>query len=217
MDLYEALYTTRAMRRVRPDPVPEDVVRHMLDSAIRAPSGGNTQQWRYVVVTDREVMAALGDLYRDAFDQLQATMYAGVADKARDQGDDQTLRVLSSSEWLAENFAQAPLVVMVFSRNDQTGSSTFPAVWNMMLAARGHGIGTTLTTILGFFKSAEVFELLGVPTDKGWQLNAAVTCGYPLGKWDVAARRPAHEVVFSDRWGEPPEWRVEEAMWDGSR
>ncbi len=213
MDLHEALYTTRAMRRVHPDPVPEEVVRSMLDAAIRAPSGGNSQQWRYLVVTDEDIRRDLGELYRVAFRQLQETVYTGARERAEATGDAGSLRVMSSSEWLAENFAQVPLVVLVFSRNDPTGASTFPAVWNLMLAARGHGVGTTLTTILGHFKAAEVFELLGVPADKGWVLSAAVTCGYPRGRWGVAARRPVHEVVYSERWGEPPAWRQDEPAW----
>ncbi len=213
MDLFEALYTTRAMRRVHPDPVPEEVVRAMLDAAIRAPSGGNAQQWRFVTVTDRATMAALAPLYADAFRMLQATIYAGRREQAEASGDEGALRVMSSSQWLADNFADVPLVVMVFSRNDPSGASTFPAVWNMMLAARGHGVGTTLTTILGYFKSDEVFDLLGVPTDKGWQLDAAVTCGYPKGNWGVAERRPVHEVIYSERWGDPPGWRQDEPAW----
>ncbi len=65
MDLYEALYTTRAMRRVRPDPIPDDVVASMLDAAIRAPSGSNAQSWRWLTVTDRDTLAAMGRLYAD--------------------------------------------------------------------------------------------------------------------------------------------------------
>lgn len=213
MDLYEALYTTRAMRRVKPDPVPEDVVKLMLDAAVRAPSGGNTQQWRFMPVTDRDTMATLGDLYRDAYAQLQATFYAGQRERAQQVGDEQALRVMSSSDWLGENFASVPLAVFVFSRNDPDGSSTYPAIWNLMLAARGKGVGTTLTTILGHFKTNEVFELLGVPADKGWRIAATISCGYPLGRWGVAKRGPAHEVVYAERWGQAPPWTIDEALW----
>ncbi len=215
MDLFEALYTTRAMRRVHPDPVPEEVVRAMLDATIRAPSGGNAQQWRFVAVTDRQVFGELAPLYKDAFATLQSTVYAGRRERAAVSGDEQSLRVLSSSQWLADHFAEVPLVVLAFHRNDPTGASIYPAVWSMMLAARGHGVGTTLTTILGFFKSDEVFELIGVPPDKGWQLAAAVTAGYPRGRWGVAKRPPVHEVVYADRWGAAPAWTQNEPVWDG--
>ena len=76
MDVFEALYTTRAMRRVKPDPIPADVQASILDAAIRAPSGGNTQGWRFLLVDDPEVKGAIGPLYRDSIEQLWKTVYA---------------------------------------------------------------------------------------------------------------------------------------------
>ncbi|MFQ5948797.1 MAG: nitroreductase family protein [Acidimicrobiia bacterium] len=212
MDLYEALYTTRSMRRVSPDPVPEDVVKLMIDAAVRAPSGGNLQQWRFLAVTDRAAMTKLAELYREAFRLALETVYVKARERAAASGDERALRLVSSSTWLAENFGRMPLVVLAFTRNDPSGGSIYPAVWNMMLAARGRGIGTTLTTILGAFRSREVMELFGVPADKGWQLAAAVTAGYPLGRWGLAERKPAHEVAYAERWGEPPAWTVDEPV-----
>lgn len=213
MDTFEALYTTRAMRRVKPDPIPEDVVQRMLDAAIRAPSPGNTQQWRFVTVTDRELIGELGVLYQRSWEQLEATAYAGRREQAEARGDTVTQRVLSSASWLAANFGQVPLVILPYVRNDPDGSGIYPAVWNLMLAARAQGVGTTLTTVLHHFAATEVGEVLGVPTDKGWRNVAAITCGYPLGKWGVAARPPVEQVVYADRWGEPPEWSVPEPLW----
>ena len=112
-----------------------------------------------------------------------------------------------------ENFEQVPLIVMPFHRNDRSGSSIYPAVWNLMLAARGQGVGTTLTTILGFFEAEAVFELLGVPSDKGWVNAAAITCGYPLGRWGVANRAPADAVTYANRWGDSPSWSIPEPLW----
>ena len=217
MDLFEALYTTRAMRRVTADPVPEDVVRSMLDAAIRSPSGGNAQNWRFVTITDRATMGILGALYAAAWDRLNETFYRGRREAAEARGDDQTLRVLASAQWLAENFASVPLVVLAYHRNDPTGASIYPAVWSLMLAARGHGLGTTLTTVLGAFKEQEVAELLGVPVEKGWRNAAAVTCGYPQGRWGVAARAPAHRVVYRERWGDPPAWTIGDPLWSPSQ
>ena len=153
MDLIEALYTTRAMRRVKPDPIPADAVKAMLDAAIRAPSGGNNQNWRFVTVTDPARKAPLGDLYRDAWRILQETDYKKAFERAEALGDTQTMRIRSSSAWLAENFEQVPLWVFVFSRSDPSGASVYPGVWNMMLAARCLGIGTCLTTIAVHYKS----------------------------------------------------------------
>ena len=213
MELNEALYPTRAMRRVKPDPIPDDVIAAVMDAAIRAPSPGNTQQWRFVAVTDREVMAQLGQLYSRSWNQLTETAYAGREEAATEQGDDQTLRVMSSAGWLAANFADVPLAILAFTRNDVDGSGIYPAVWNLMLAARGYGIGATLTTVLHHFAAEGVAQLLDVPTAKGWRNAACVTLGYPLGKWGVANRPPVHEVVYADRWGSPPGWQASDPKW----
>jgi nitroreductase len=213
MDLYEALYTTRAMRRVRPDAVPVDVLKSMLDAAIRAPSGGNTQNWRFVTITAPEVKQPLGDIYRKAHEELLRTVYQGRAERALRSGDEATLRVMRSAQWLADHFERVPLWILVFSRNDPTGASIFPAVWSMQLAARGHGVGTCLTTILGMFQPAAVFDLLGVPRDKGWQLAAAVSAGSPTGRWGLAERRPVHEVVYQEGWGRPASWTADQPVW----
>lgn len=213
MDLTEALYTTRAMRRVAPDPIPEAATARMLDAAVRAPSGGNAQNWRMIVVDDSAVREKLAPLYRSAYARLQATLYQGRREAARAAGDEAALRVMRSSDWLAENFEQVPMWILFFSRNDASGASIYPAVWSAMLAGRGEGIGTCLTTILGIFEGSQVFELLGVPSDKGWQLSAAVSCGYPLGRWGVAERAPVEEVSYSNLWGEPLGFTVGGPLW----
>lgn len=214
MDTFEALYTTRAMRRVKPDPIPVDVVQQMLDAAIRAPSPGNRQPWRFVAVSDRGQVAALGELYARSWEQLQATAYKGMRELAVAAGDETTQRVLTSGDWLAANFSQVPLVVLAYIRNDPDGSGIYPAVWNLMLAARALGVGTTLTTVLHHFAQQGVADLVGVPDGRGWRLAAAVTCGYPLGNWGVAARPPVENVVYADRWGETPAWSVPEPLWN---
>jgi nitroreductase len=217
MDLTEALYTTRAMRRVTTNPIPDETAAKILDAAIRAPSGGNAQNWRMVVVTDEDVRSRLAPLYREAHARLQETIYAGRREAAEKSGDEAALRVMRSSAWLAENFEQVPMWVLFFSRNDPSGASIYPAVWNAMLAARGEGVGTCLTTILGIFKSAEVFDLLEIPTDKGWQMAAAVSCGYPLGRWGLAERAPVENVTYADRWGEPLGFEVDGPLWSAKR
>ncbi|HUG32432.1 MAG TPA: nitroreductase family protein [Acidimicrobiia bacterium] len=213
MQLTEALYTTRAMRRVRPDPIPEEVLARILDAAIRAPSGGNAQNWRMIVVDSAEVRARLAPLYREAYSLLQEKVYAGRRAAAEKAGDETALRVMRSSDWLAEHFEQVPAWILFLSRNDPTGASIYPSVWNAMLAARGEEVGTCLTTILGAFRSAEVFDLLDIPTDKGWQLAAAVSCGYPQGRWGVAERQAAEEVSFRNGWNRPLDFAVGGPLW----
>ncbi len=217
MDLSQALYTTRAMRRVLFDPIPDHVVQAMLDAAVRSPSGGNSQNWRFLAVADTETRAKVGALYREAFDMLLDAVYGKVLEKARQEGDEPTLRVFSSAQWLADHADRVPLWLFFYGRGDESGASIYPAVWSSMLAARGHGVGTCLTTILGSFRTAEVDQLLGVPPNRGWKQAAAVPCGYPTGRWGVASRRPVHQVTYADRWGSPVAWRVDQPLWgDGA-
>ena len=218
MDVFEALYTTRAMRRVKEDPIPEDVIKSIIDSAIRAPSGSNRQDWKFVVVTDQDVRKKLSDIYKETWDYYVKSFYNNSEDlgasnlKDKDQIES-VKRISNSASWLAKNYHKVPLLVLAFSRNDPTGSSIYPAIWNLMLAARGHGIGTCLTTVMSF-KTDDVYEVLGIPTDKGWALNATITAGYPLGKWGVAERKPVEEVTYLNKWGESPDWNLTEPLWN---
>lgn len=219
MDIREALYTTRAMRRVTDEPIPHDVQARILDAAIRAPSGGNTQSWRFLLVDDAGVKARLGPLYRDSIDQLWRTVYAERLAAAAADPDDpesvQMLKVQRSAQHLADHFEQVPLFLFAFVQHDPTGGSIYPAVWSAMLAARAEGVGTSLTTVLGFFHPRETLDVLGVPTDEGWMMSCCVSFGYPTGRWGVAPRRPVHEVSFRNRWGDPVGFDVPRPLWAG--
>jgi nitroreductase len=217
MDVREALYTTRAMRRVRPDPIPREVQARILDAAIRAPSGGNAQNWRFILVDDPEVKARLGPLYRDSIGRLWATSYAERLDRARSTPDDpdsaSMLRVQASAQHLADHFEQVPLFLLAFARGDASGGSIFPAVWSAQLAARAEGVGSALTSVLGAFHGAEAMQVLGVPPDKGWVMACCVSFGYPTGRWGIAVRRPVHEVAYRNRWGSDLGLRVPGPLW----
>jgi nitroreductase len=217
MDVYEALYTTRAMRRVRPDPVPIAVQSRILDAAVRAPSGGNSQTWRFLLVDDPEVKAKIGPLYRDALGQLWATFYKDRIAAAQADPDSpenaQMLRVVRSAQHLADHFEDVPLYLFGFVLHDPTGGSIFPAVWSAQLAARAEGVGSSLTTVAGVFHGPEIFEILGVPGGEGWLMACCVSFGYPTGRWGVAARQPAHEVSFRNRWGNPVGFETAEPLW----
>jgi nitroreductase len=217
VDIEEALYTTRAMRRVRPDPVPLDVQARILDAAIRAPSGGNTQNWRFLLVDDRDVLSELAPLYRHSIGQLWETVYADrVAVATEDPLSDESRRFIAmqrSAQWLADHFEEVPLYLFGFVQADPTGSSIFPAVWSAQLAARAEGVGSSLTVVLGFFHPDEVFDILGVPRDEHWVMACCVSFGYPTGRWGVAPRRPVHEVSFRNRWGSPVGFTVDQPLW----
>ena len=218
MDVFEALYTTRAMRRVKEDPIPNEIIKSMIDSAIRAPSGSNRQDWRFLAVTDQKVRNQLANIYRETWDYYVKSFYnsssdLGASNLKNKEQIESVRRISNSASWLAENYDKVPLLVLAFSRNDPTGSSIYPAIWSLMLAARSHGIGTCLTTVMSF-KTEEVYEVLDIPADKGWALNATITAGYPLGKWGVAERKPVEEVTFLNKWGQSPDWNLTEPLWN---
>jgi nitroreductase len=217
VEVSEALYTTRAMRRVRPDPVPLDVQARIFDAAIRAPTGGNAQNWRFLLVDDREVVGRIGPLYRDSIDQLWKTIYADRLAAARANPDSesssQMLKIQRSAQWLADHFEEVPLYLFAFVQADPTGGSIFPAVWSAQLAARAEGVGSSLTVVLGVFHPDEVFDILGVPRDEHWVMSCCVSFGYPTGRWGVAPRRPVHEVSYRNRWGEPVGFTADHPLW----
>lgn len=216
MDIYEALYTTRAMRRLKPDRIPRDVQTRILDAAIRAPSGGNTQRWRFMLVDDDAIKAALGPIYRSCAAQLWSTVYAERIAAAKAQPTDpesiQTQRMVGSARHLADHFEQTPLFLFAFAQSDPNGGSIFPAVWSAMLAARAEGVGTCLTTILSM-RNEEVFTLLGVPSDAGWQMFCCISMGYPTGVWGIAERVPVNQVAFRNQWEQPIGFAVSKPLW----
>lgn len=214
MDVYEALYTTRAMRRVKPDPVPEETQARILDAAIRAPSGGNAQGWRFMLVDDKNVIERLAPVYRDCMDRLFSTIYGEALEAANKAPDDNVefLKMYRSAKHMADQFEGYPLLFLAFSRGDQGGGSIFPAVWNAMLAARAEGIGSAITSAW-LFEIGKMFEILGIPQDAGWNFACLVPMGYPTGRWGVAPRRPVHEVSYKNQWGEPLGFEIPEPLW----
>ncbi len=216
MDVYEALYTTRAMRRCRPDPIPLDVQKRILDAAVRAPSGGNNQNWRFMLVDVPEVKAELGPVYRRCMTQLWATIYKDRLDTANAtpelEESRQMLRIQRSAQHLADHFEEYPLLLFSFVQYDPTGGSIFPATWSAMLAARAEGVGSSLTSVF-FFELDRVLEILGVPKEEGWLFSSCVTMGYPTGRWGVAPRSPVHEVSYRNHWGTPVGFEIDAPLW----
>ncbi len=196
MDLHEALYTTRAMRRLKPDPIPYDVQARILDAAIRAPHIG--EGWRVILVDDPAIKAQLAPLYRQGFERMVGgkleEVFADVLKSDTSMG-----RTVRSGSYLLEHFAEVPLFLIGFGHSRE-GSGIYPALQNAMLAARAEGIGSTLTGFLQSYFADEVMDILGVPKDAGWYVHGVVPLGYPLGKWGVGARKPVHEVASRNSW-----------------
>jgi nitroreductase len=203
MDFFDVVTTQRAIRRLKTDPVPDAVLRRILDAAICAPSGGNRQGWSFLVIRDPATRARLGDLYREAWGELMKVPY--YRDAASAPPDSPVAKVVASARHLAEHLAQAPVLVLACIASDgikptlATGASIYPAVQNILLAARALGIGSCLTTIHKF-RDQQVKELLGIPPDI--ETAALIPLGHPLGKFGRPPRRPLAEVAFADRWGQ---------------
>ena len=216
MDVYEAIYTTRAMRRLSPDPIPVELLPKLFDAAIRGPNSGNTQLFRFICVTDPEMKKTVQGIYRQCLDQLNATHYAGAQEKIahgdpKDPDVLQTIKVDKSAQWLADNLHVAPMLIFVFGKAGGE-TTTFPCLWNLCLAARSEGLGTAVTTLLKVQKE-RVEDLLGMPKDDIWNMHAMIPIGYPTGRWGVPRRRPAQEAVFSETWGRTVDWSVDEPLW----
>jgi len=216
MDVYEAIYTTRAMRRLSPEPIPEELLPKLFDAAIRGPNSGNTQLFRFLCVTDPGMKKTIQGIYRECLTELNSTKYAGAQDKiANGDPDDpdvvQTMKVDKSAQWLANNLDTAPMLIFVFGKQGGE-TTTYPCLWNLCLAARSEGLGTAVTSLLKLQKE-RVEDLLGMPKGDVWHMHGMVPIGYPTGKWGVPPRQPAHTAVYSETWGEPPSWTADEALW----
>lgn len=198
-DLFEAIDTLRAMRRLKPDPVPDELIQQVLEAATKAGSGGNRQPWAFLVIRDPELRQALGGYYRRAWEEIYGPMAASRA------VDD---RVFQSASHLAQHMGDAPVLILVCRqpytvdpRLDVTshGASIYPAVQNLMLAARALGLGTTLTTIAKLYDQ-DIKALLGIPA--AVEIAALLPLGYPEGRFGPTRRKPVSEVAFADRWGQ---------------
>jgi nitroreductase len=203
VDLFEIIKTTRSMRRLKPDPVPSSLIREILDAGVCAPSGGNMQRWRFLVVRDPQIKQTVGALYKRAWDEQVAPRYRA-GDPAPGMSRERFLRLLAAAEYLAAHIHEAPVwIVPCLEGGTPTrtsGSSIYPAVQNMLLAARALGLGATLTTLyLQFEKEAEA--AFGLPA--GVHSYALLPIGYPVGRFGPVRRISLSEVVYEDRWGQP--------------
>jgi nitroreductase len=202
-DLFEIIRTTRSMRRLKPDQVPKELVRKILEAGVCAPSGGNMQRWRFLVVRDAGIKQTVGALYKRAWDEQVAPRYRA-GEPAPGTSRERFERMLAAAEHLANRIHEAPVwIVPCLEGGTPTrtsGSSIYPAVQNMLLTARALGLGATLTTLyLQFEKEAEA--ALGLPPNV--HSYALLPIGYPMGRFGPVRRVPLSDVVFGDQWGQP--------------
>ena len=204
MSALEALHSTPARRYLSPEPIPDDVLWAILDAAIRGPSGGNTQSWGWVVVTDQEVKDRVAAWYRENFEAAYGSRREQIL-SAPAGSLGLTPRGFLGAEHLAHHLHEAPVWVFAVLRgaadatSPRLGSSIYGAVQQLCLAARAYGIGTSLTTLYGGHEE-ELRELLGLPPDA--LTMALIPMGYPAqGRWAQPRRGPVEEVVHWNQWG----------------
>ena len=213
-DLFEAVHTLRSVRSFRPDAVPDSVLRAIIEAATRAPSARNAQPWYFLVVRDPELKRTLASLYLAAWQQ--ARRYTAAADADADIKDQPGYqRMMRSVDALATHLDSAPVIVLALLDTTQLGpmadghgtilapqsayGSIFPAVQNLMLAARGLGVGSTLTTVFSSVEN-DMRAAAGIPPHV--HIAALVPLGYPRRAFRVTKRKPVDEVAFIDYWGQ---------------
>ena len=204
-DIFDILHTTRAMRRLKPDPVPDELVIKILDAAIRAPNGGNHQSWHFVVVKNMAIKQAVQVWYKKALDEIIGPMYANSAPPPGSDAD-KYHRQHDAVAYLTEHFHEAPVWIVACINHGESephrmsGASIYPAVQNILLAARALGLGANLTTRHLFF-AEETERALELPP--GVLSYAIVPIGYPMGNFGPVGRGSLKEFVSLDRVGQP--------------
>jgi nitroreductase len=207
MPLEEVMTTQRAVRRLKPDPVPDGLVLRLIELALKAPTGSNAQNWEFVVVRDPAVRAKLARRNRQAW-----AVYGRLGRRLTRQ-DPKMQRVLDAVQWQADHFEEIPVVVVACLRGLRSWfppiatasyyGSIFPAVQNLLLAARAVNLGAALIT-LPLWSTWAARRILGCP----WSVQpcAVIPLGWPRGRYGPTTRRPVGDVVSLDRYGNRP-WK----------
>lgn len=196
--LLEGIRTTRAIRRLRPDPVPIELVRKLCEAGTFAPSGGNRQPWFFIAVTDAAKREKIAQLYQSTFESYIAPAIEAAKDPAYPEAK---RRNMKAAIYLAEHLHEAPVLLFVagWTRRGQTQSQAlFPAIQNILLAARAVGLGASLTTAHRAH-GEEIDGLLGLDTHKTPSI-AMIPIGWPLGKYGKPTRRSIDTCFFVDQY-----------------
>lgn len=200
MALGDTIFTQRSIRRFRPEPVPLADLELIVAAAAKAPSGGNSQIARFLVVNDPALIREFGALYREAWwaKRRDAEGWTGPED----------LGAAERAQWgpsmrLADDMAGVPCVVLALSVPPNAPGSVLPAVQNLMLAARALGIGSVPTTLHPSVE-ARFRAMFGIPAEVGFHF--AIPLGYPAGNFGPTTRRPTWETSYLNRWESAVPW-----------
>jgi nitroreductase len=193
IDLFEAIDSQRAIRRFKPDPVPDELITRLLQAAIKAPSGGARQGWSFIVIRDQETKNKIGELYRTG-DRFSITP----------ELTGQVRRVYGAAQYLEDHMEDVPVFILAcIEANDDgtfSAASIYPAVQNILLAARGMGLGSCLTTRQMRFEE-DIKQLLNIP--EGVATAALLPIGFPAEGvgYGPTRRKALEEVAFDGGWG----------------
>ena len=215
--LFEIMYSLRSMRRLKTDPVPDELIWKVLDAAVRAPSGGNVQPWRFLVVRDAETKRFIQERYKRGWDRYVVANMKAAAEAAVPMTEQETAartKMVAAASHLAEHLHEAPvlLVVCLAPRRMELPpdpesqppspaalyASIFPAVQNVLLACRAYGLGATLTTLHLLYEPA-IKARLGIPAEI--ETVAMLPIGWPVGGFGPVTRAPVETVTYWDTWG----------------
>ena len=201
-DLFETIETCRAMRRLKPDPVPDEMIVKILRAGICAPNGGNSQKWRFLVIKDRRIKQAVQGWYKKAFDEVIGPRYLN-SEPPPGVTKERYLRQHSAVAYLTDHFHEAPVWIVACledgpNPNRAAGSSIYPAVQNLLLACRAYGLGACLTTLHLMYEEP-IAHLLGLPDNA--ETMALIPIGWPAAKFGPVKRVPVAEVASRNRFG----------------
>jgi nitroreductase len=211
MPLIEAMNTQRAIRRLKPDPVDDVLVLQLIELALKAPSGSNSQNWEFIVVKDREIKGKLARQNRIAW-----TIYGGLGRRLR-RNNPKALKIIRAVQWQADHFKEIPVIVVACLKGWRLPfphilatsyfGSIYPSIQNLLLAARAANLGATIIT-LPLWNVAVTRRILALP----WKITpcAMIPLGWPSGRYGPTTRRPIHEVVSFDTFGHRP---VQQGKW----
>lgn len=212
IDVFEAIHTTRAVRRFTSEPVSDEEILTCIRAAAQGPSGGNIQPWQFLAITDADTKRAVGDIYRRAHERYHPALVKALPPFRSEQERASWERMSAASIHLADHMRDAPAMVLFLMPNismtlaDEQGpldvgtpfASIYPAVQNFMLAARGLGIGTTLTTVYRIFQD-EVRAACAIP--ERYEIIALIPMGRPLKPFKPGRRRAVENVTHWNRFG----------------
>jgi len=203
MPIGQAMETQRAIRRLKPDPVDDDLVLRLIELALKAPSGKNAQNWEFIVVKDSQVKARLGRQNRVAF-----TVFDRIG-KLFFREDPKMQKIMRSVRWQAQHFEEIPVIVVACLKGlrplfpailvSSYYGSVYPSVQNLLLAARAVNLGAALIT-LPLWNHFAARRILGLP----WNVSpcAMIPLGWPRGRYGPTTRKCLNEVVSIDRYGQ---------------